>query len=84
MVVFLLSLLTRGVQNEKRLSYLLEIVERVRQQGVEPIQCHTFQTGGKGDAQEWVIVGIDHHLFSKMPDVLHEVTHLGVIVKGWS
>ena len=41
----------------------------------------TFQIRGKGE-QEWVIVGIDHHLVSEMPDVLDGVADPGVVVKS--
>jgi len=83
MAVFL-GLLEGGVLSEERLGYRLEIMERARRQRVEPIRCHTFQTEGKSDAQEWVIAGIDHYPISKMPDVPDEVAHPGVVVKSWS
>ena len=71
----LFCLMVGGILSEERLGYLLEIVERARQQRVEPIRRHTFQTGGKGDAQEWIVAGIDHHLVSKMPNVLDGIAH---------
>jgi len=52
MMAVLLGLQAGGVLSEKRLGYLLKIMERVRRQRVEPIRCYYFQTGGKGDTQE--------------------------------
>ena len=42
-IVFL-GLPTRGVPSEKRFGDLIEVVERMQRQGVEPIQGHAFQT----------------------------------------
>ena len=42
-VIVLLGFSARGVLSKERLSYLLEIEERMWQQGVEPIQSHALQ-----------------------------------------
>ena len=47
MMVILLGLPTRGVLSEKCFGYLLEVVERMKRQRVEPIQDHAFQVGRK-------------------------------------
>jgi len=44
-VVVLLGLMARDVLSEEHIGYLLEVVERMWQQGVEPIRGHAFQTG---------------------------------------
>ena len=78
MIAILLGLLGEGVLSEKCLGFLLDIMERTRRQRVEPIRYHTFQTGGKGDAQECNIARIDHHFLN----VLDGVTHRSVVIKG--
>ena len=45
MVAILLGLPARGVLSEERFSYLLEVVERMGQQRVEPIRGYAFQAG---------------------------------------
>jgi len=37
-----------------------------------------------GETHERVIAGVEHHLILKMPDMLDEVTHSGVIVESQS
>ena len=64
-MIVLLGLLMKGVLSDKHFGYLLEVAERAGRQRVKPIQCHTFQTGGKNDAQEWIIAGVDHHFSPK-------------------
>ena len=44
MLVILLGFTAGDVLGEKYLSYLLEIVERMRQQRIKPIRGHTFLT----------------------------------------
>ena len=46
-VVILLGFLAGDVLGEKRLSYLLKIIKRMRWQRVKPIRDHNFQTGRK-------------------------------------
>jgi len=46
----LFGLMTGGVLSEERLGYLIEIVMRMGRQRVQSIQCHTYQTGRKGNA----------------------------------
>ena len=50
-MIVLLDLLARGVLSEERFSYLFEVAEIAGWERVEPIRCHTFQIGGKSDAQ---------------------------------
>jgi len=81
MMSVLLGLLARGVLSEKCFGYLLKVVERAGQQRVEPIRCHSFQTGGKDRAQKLIIVGINYHIVPNMPNVLDGVAHSVVIIK---
>ena len=81
MAVFL-GILARGILSEERFDYLLEVTERVGRPRVELIRCRTFQTGGEGDAQEWIFAGIDHHFVSEIPNVLDGVAYSGVTVES--
>ena len=51
----------RGVLSEKRFGYLLEVVERMRQQRIEPIRGMPFKLDGKirhisGSLREWITI----------------------------
>ena len=76
-VVVILGFLTRGVLGGECFDYLLEVVERMSQHGVEPIRGHAFQTGWKGYAQERIVVGVNYHIVPKVPNVLNRVTSSG-------
>jgi len=46
-LIVLLGLTARSVLSEERFSYLLEVVEGMWRQRVEPIRGHAFQAGRK-------------------------------------
>jgi len=83
-MVVSLGSLARGVLCEKGLNDLLEVVERARWQGVEPIRCRTLQAGSKGEAHDWVIPVANHHFVSEVPDVLNWIARSRVAVEGAS
>jgi len=66
---------------EERLNYLLKIMKRIGWQRIKSIRGHTFQTGRNGLAYERIVTRVDHHLVSKMPDVLNWVASFGVVVE---
>ena len=43
-----------------------------------------FQAESKGEAHDWVIVRVDHHLVLKVSDMLNWITYSKVIVKSRS
>ena len=81
-MVVILSFSTRGVLGGECFDYLLEVVERMSQHGVEPIRGHAFQTGWKGYAQERIVVGVNYHIVPKVPNVLNRITRSGIVVKS--
>jgi len=83
-VIVLLDLVAEGVLSEECFSHLSEVVEVAWWQRVEPIRGHAFQADRKGEAHDMIITGIDHHLVSKVADVLHRITQSGVVVECWS
>ena len=46
-VAILLDFLARGVLSEEHFGYLVEVMERVRRQGVEPPEVAPFRLEGK-------------------------------------
>ena len=70
MLAILLSLLTRGVLSEEDFDHLRKVMERARWEGVKPVRGRTFLTGREGEAHDWIIVGVDHHLISEVTDML--------------
>ena len=80
-MTLLLGLLAGGILDEKCLSHLSEIVERARWQRVEPVRGHVFQAGRKGEAHDWIITGVDHHLVLKVAEILYRITYSGVVVE---
>ena len=57
-----------------------EIVEAGNKANLKPL----LSDWKGGEAHERVIAGVEHHLILKMPDMLDEVTHSGVIVESQS
>ena len=69
---------------KKCFDHLRKVVESVLQQGVEPIQCRSFQTGKKSEAHDWIIVVVDHHLVLVVSDVLNRIAHSRIVVESGS
>jgi len=70
-MVVLLELLTGGVLCEEQFGEALEVVNRARWKGVEPVGGYSLQAEGEDPAQNGVISSMDHYLVLILAEMLH-------------